>query len=243
MSQQINLYQAKFRKLRLPLSARDAGLSLLLIAVSAVAYTAFLWNQNDTLQVQATAVEQKVAAQQGVADQLNNASKARKKDLQLEAAAQRAEQQLLAMREVVQLIEGGAIGDTEGYSEKMRGLARQTVSGVWLTGFTFAGNAEENQIRGRALDAELVPAFLRRLNSEKSFQGQRFATLLISTPEPMAKKDTGGEAGKDAANVAAKDPTRDGAPPALPNPPRFLDFSVAAADVKALGAKYPGAKP
>ena len=228
MSQQINLYQPKFRKERKPLSARDAFLGLLLIVVSVIAYTGVLWDQGDRLAVQAREIDQKVTAQKADADKLTNALKVRKKDTQLEAAAQRAEQQVIAMREVMQLVEGGALGNPEGYSEQLRALARQSVAGLWLTGFTLAGNADENLIRGRVTNPELVATYLRRLNEEKTFHGQRFASLTISTPK---------EAQERAAPMAGVQAA------AQPAPLRFLEFSVAAGDpskspsMKAQGAR------
>jgi hypothetical protein len=239
MSQQINLYQAKFRKERKPLSAREALLGLMLVAVSVIAYSGVQWDQNERLAVQAREVAEKAAAQKKIADQLNNVLKARKKDLQLDAAAQRAEQQVVAMREVMQLVEGGALGNPNGYSEQFRALSRQAVAGLWLTGFTLAGNADENVIRGRVVSPELVATYLRRLNEEKTFHGQRFASLTISTPRDALP---GGPAAGDVrVPGAARSPA---APPAA-RPLRFLEFSVAAADAPATApsAKAPGARP
>jgi hypothetical protein len=235
MSQQINLYLAKFRKERKPLSAREAFLGLIVIAVSVIAYTGVLWDQNKRLAVQVREGEQKVAAQKAIADQLNNVLKVRKKDMQLDAAAQRAEQQVLAMREVMQLVEGGTLGNPDGYSEQFRALARQAMTGLWLTGFTLAGNADENVIRGRVISPELVATYLRRLNEEKTFHGQRFASLTISTPKeaPLAPPGAGDMRAPGAA-----------VPPAA-RPLRFLEFSVAAADAAAKAAlmRAPGARP
>jgi hypothetical protein len=234
MSQQINLYHAKFRKQKKRLSAREAALSLLLIVVSVGAYAGVQWQQNEHAAAQAGVLDKKVAAQQGVVDQLNNALKTRKKDAQLESVAARAEEQVASMRDVMQMVAGGALGNPDGYSEQFRALARQTVAGLWLTGFTLAGNAEENVIRGRVLTPELVATYLQRLNEEKTLQGQRFASLTISTPKEAAPTPA----------AAAAEAKSGSAPVAAPKAPRFLEFSVMAADAAAAKAASPqGPRP
>jgi hypothetical protein len=224
MAQQINLYQAKFRKARKPLSAWEASLGLLLIAASVFSYSGFLWQRDTQLATVAQAVDRDVAEKKVIVDKLSQEITTRRKDAQLDSAAQRAEQQVTATREVMHLINGGAIGVPTGYSEPMRALARQALNGLWLTGFTLAANADENVIRGRTLDPELVPAYLRRLNGESSLQGQHFDTLTISTPE-AAPLVPGAPAQPAAASPATIKPA------AL----KFLEFSVGAAQAAAPG--------
>jgi cell division protein FtsL len=221
MSQQINLYQAKFRKQRKALSAGEAALGLLLVAVCVVAYSGVLWQRNERLGAQAKQVEESVAQQKAIADRLGAEVNQRKRDAQLESAAQRAEDRVAATRDVMNFINGNAVGVQNGYSEQLRALARQAIAGMWLTGFTLAANTDENLIRGRTLDAELVPAYLRRLNEERTLQGQHFDSLTISTPaEPpsvasvLVPKAAPVEKGAPAAK----------APPAL----KYLEFSVGA---------------
>jgi hypothetical protein len=232
MAQQINLYQAKFRKPRKPLSAFESSLGLLVIAASVAVYSTLLWQKDAQLAKSAQAVDRDVAAKKAVVDRLTLEMSERKKDAQLETAAVHAEQQVMATREVMQLINGGGIGVQGGYSEQLRALSRQAVNGMWLTGFTLAANADENQIRGRTLDAELVPTFLRRLNSERSLQGQHYDTLSISTPV----EDAAAQAEKTAASAT---PGNAAAPKVTSI--KFLEFSVSAGPA-ALSGK-PGVRP
>jgi cell division protein FtsL len=234
MSQQINLYQSKFRKQRKPLSAGEAALGLLLVAVCVVAYSGVLWQRNERLGAQAKQIEESVSQQKAIADRLGAEVNQRKRDVQLESAAQRAEDRVAATRDVMQLINGNAVGVQTGYSEQLRALARQALAGMWLTGFTLAANTDENLIRGRTFDAELVPTYLRRLNEERTMQGQHFDSLTISTPAdpPIV---AGAPAAKSVA--AEKGPPTVKAPPA----PKFLEFSVGAA--KAAMPPGTGGKP
>jgi hypothetical protein len=221
MAQQINLYQVKFRKPRKPLSALEASLGLLLIIVSVLSYGGLNWQRNERLARESREVDRQVETEKAKVDQLTAEVNARKKDMQLEAATQRAEQQVLATRNVVQLVNSDTIGYTGGYSEQLRALARQDVDGLWLTGFTLSANAEEVQIRGRTVDPELVPAYLHRLTAENAMQGMRFDSLAIGMPAPPAiNKDL------PAAGAAVA--------PSL----KFLEFTMSAAQS---GSSKPGA--
>jgi hypothetical protein len=79
----------------------------------------------------------------------------------------------------------------------MRAFARQNLSGVWLTGFTIGADGGEMTISGRALNPDLVPAYIARLNKEPLLQGRKFAQFAV--------KQTAGE---PAAPVAAGAPSR-----------------------------------
>src|SRR5471030_1166835 len=107
MAQQINLYQAKFRKPRKPLSAFESSLGLLVIAASVAVYSTLLWQKDAQLAKSAQAVDRDVAAKKAVVDRLTLEMSERKKDAQLETAAAHAEQQVVSTREVMQLINGG----------------------------------------------------------------------------------------------------------------------------------------
>jgi hypothetical protein len=214
MAQQINLYQVKFRKPRKPLSALEASLGLLLIIVSVLSYVGLTWQKNERLARESREVDRQVEADKAKVEQLTAEVNARKKDIQLEAAAQRAEHQVVATRDVVQLVNSDTIGYTGGYSEQLRALARQDVDGLWLTGFTLSANAEEIQIRGRTVDPELVPAYLHRLTAENAMQGMRFDSLAISAPAPP---------------VAVKAVSAAEAP--VVSPLKFLEFTMSTAQI------------
>jgi hypothetical protein len=224
MAQQINLYQGKFRKPRKPLSALEAALGMLLMIALLLSYGGWTWHKNELLATESQAIEREVQTQKAKVELLTQEVSARKKDAQLDAAATRAEQQVGNTREVVQLINGDTVGYTGGYSEQLRALARQADEGMWLTGFTLSSNPDENQIRGRTVDAELVPAYLHRLNGERALQGQRFDALTISTPAATTAPTTG-----TAAATAAAAPGTAAFAAANAATAKFLDFSVGAA--------------
>jgi hypothetical protein len=109
----------------------------------------------------------------------------------LDNEVKKAEAQLIAQRELIDTLKSGAIGNTSGYSEYMRAFARQTMNGLWLTGFDITGDAVQMSMRGGALNPELVPGYIKRLSQEKIMRGKEFAALQIQQHKVEAGKPAG----------------------------------------------------
>jgi hypothetical protein len=102
----------------------------------------------------------------------------------------RGEQDIKMREDIVALLSSGALGETGGVSPYLRALARQNLNGLWLTGFELAG--KDMILSGRALRAELVPEYLRRLAREDVMRGRQFA--MLSMQEPRAEAGDKGKA-------------------------------------------------
>jgi hypothetical protein len=88
-----------------------------------------------------------------------------------------AQRRMHALRgEVLSVLRAGLGADAASFADHLRGLARQTVSGMWLTGFSLSASGGV-EIRGRTLDPALLPEYIRRLNREQVFQGRSFAAF------------------------------------------------------------------
>jgi hypothetical protein len=59
----------------------------------------------------------------------------------------------------------------------MRALARQSLAGLWLTGFRVGKGGAEMEIIGRALQPELVASYIHRLKQEPAMHGRAFDSL------------------------------------------------------------------
>ena len=70
----------------------------------------------------------------------------------------------------------------------MEAFARQTLNGLWLTGFSIDGDATQMSLSGAALSPELVPGYIMRLNNEKVMRGKTFASLQMQLPKVDAGK-------------------------------------------------------
>ncbi|HLF97338.1 MAG TPA: hypothetical protein VI457_09355 [Methylococcaceae bacterium] len=104
-------------------------------------------------------------------------------DARLEAETRRLEQRHDALQRVVGVLKSGALGNTRGFSEYWRALARQAVDGLWLTGFRLGGAAGELTLEGRMTGSELLPLYVQRLETEAVLHGRSFADLRMASPQ------------------------------------------------------------
>ena len=180
MTQQINLYNPGFLK-RNPAWLPGALLAYVVVGVLALALgaAAILRGQVTQLNARVAAIETQIKTAQDNSMALAAQKAARVRDPALEVQVTRLEGMVRVRNESMAAINGGALGNTSGFSEYMRALARQPVSGLWLTGFSIAEGGAEVALRGRMLDAALLPRLLQRLSSEKVFEGKGFKTLVI----------------------------------------------------------------
>lgn len=195
MSQQINLFNPQFQpqKKILSVNSMAVALGVLVLGISAAGVYA---------KVRVTGLETQVAqgearvqkAQKRLADASAEFAP-RAKDGRLEAELAEAQGEHDALRRVADVIERGDLGNTHGYADYFRALARQSVDGLWLTGVSIAGAGAEIGVRGRALDPALVPGYLARLRNEPVLQGTPVGSMQIG--QAAAVKVRGAD-GKEA---------------------------------------------
>ncbi len=185
MSQQINLFSQVFlKKRKIRYSAATILRVLLLIVAGAVLLYGYLVYRTDALATQAAETEKKLASEQARLTKFTTEFAPQQASTQLQADIKKAEAQLKARQEMVDTLKhGGAIGSTEVYSEYMRAFARQSVNGLWLTGFDIIGAGSDMAIVGRTMRPELVPIYVQRLSRERVMKGRQFAYLQISLPQ------------------------------------------------------------
>jgi hypothetical protein len=211
MSQNINLFSPAFRKQRELLTLATVAQCLGITLVALFGYHYYLQQHVNGLAAELKSAESLLKSHQSHIERLRGKPGAARPDAQLDADIARYENELKLARESVEALKGGAFGNQRGFAEYLRAFSRQSVNGLWLTGFSIAGSGEL-EIRGRVLSPDLLPSYIQRLNQEKVFAGRSFARLEMSRPkaEPVASKD------KDAKKAVRV--------------PRFLEFSLATTD-------------
>ena len=214
MSQNINLLGPAFRKRRRVLTLVTVVQCLGVMLLALLGYFFYLEQQVGGLAAELRTAEGVLRSQQGYVDRLKGTSVALKPDAELDAEIGRLENELKIGREAMAALKGGAFGNQQGFGEYLRAFSRQSLSGLWLTGFTIAGSGEL-EIRGRVLNPDLLPNYIQRLNREEVLAGRSFARLEMSRPKPEPAEGRDKAAGK-AALV-----------------PRHLEFSLIAMDVAA----------
>jgi hypothetical protein len=189
MSQNINLFTPAFRKQRRVLTLGTVAQCLGVTLAALLGYHFYLDLQVSGLAAELQVAEGMVRSQKGYVDNLKGRTAALKLDVQLDADVARLENELKVAREAMAALKGGAFGNQQGYAEYLRAFSRQSLSGLWLTGFSIAGSGEL-EIRGRVLSPDLLPSYIQRLNREAVLAGRSFARLEMSRPksEPAAGK-------------------------------------------------------
>ena len=204
VAQHINLYDPALLRKRdwLALGNVVGVTALLLVLVGLLGYLARMdlpgvmaqtqanESQLKTLRDQVTAIGQQIAQ--------------RKPDPRIEQEIVFARLLLDSRSEVLNALRQRNDPEGSQYAEYMRGFARQSIQGLWLTGFGFENGSGAMEIRGRTIDPALLPEYIRRLNREKAFQGRAFAALKLAEGKADAPP-TGGQppAGAPAAAAAA----------------------------------------
>jgi hypothetical protein len=214
MTQNINLLSSDFRKpeLRLSFATLVKCLGVALFALLLVQF--YLQYQVSGLTTQLRTLQDSVKDQRAQAEKLTGLAAGRKPDAQLEAEIAKLDAEFKQAQHSVAALKGGAFGNQEGFAEYLRAFSRQSVEGLWLTGFDITG-AGELELRGRVLRPDLVPSYLQRLNREEVLAGRSFARFEMNRPaEPPGEKK--------AAQAA-----------------RFLEFSLATKEATKEGAKSP----
>lgn len=202
MSQQINLFNPIFLKQKKIFTAVHMAQTLGLVAAGALLLAAYGALKTSQLAGYAATGKAAVAAAEARLAKVSAEFPPRQKSKELEAEVARMQEQVKSLREVQSVLERGELGNTSGYSEYWRALARQSVSGVWLTGVTVVGAGKEIGIEGRALQPELVPGYIQRLTREAVLQGKTFGSLEISRPgAPGGNPATAGAAGAGAVGA------------------------------------------
>jgi hypothetical protein len=214
MSQNINLLGLAFRKQRQVVALATLVQCLAITLVALGGYHYYLQQQVNGLTTELASSEALLNSQRNFL-QKKGVAGAAKPDAQLDADIARYETELRLARESVEALKGGAFGNQNGFAEYLRAFSRQSVNGLWLTGFTIAG-AGELEIHGRVVSPDLLPSYIQRLNQEKVLAGRSFAKLEMSRPKAESAPDG------DAKDKSAKK---------APRAARFLEFSLATTDV------------
>lgn len=189
MSQQLNLFNPLFLRQKKYFSSRTMLRGLGVVVAAIATLHVFQRVQLASLERHfAEADQQLAAAQQQLAKFAADAKRGPSKVLVDEA--NRLEAQLKAQEALLEGLDGGGLGNTEGFSRYLAALARQTLPGVWLTGFSASGSDGPLAIRGRLLRPELLPSYIRMLNREEALRGSGFSDVRLSAPEkaPLAAK-------------------------------------------------------
>jgi hypothetical protein len=187
MSQQINLYQAPFRENQQRLSAKmllqgTAALAAVLLVMAALHGWEVL-----RLQHQVVYLEHQYGALKNQSTDLEKMLTTGHVDAALAEQVQKMENKLNSQQHLQSLLNDDLFNSGQGYSRYLVALARQHITGLWLTGIVLTGAGHDITLRGQALQADLVPRYLQNLSREPLLQGLEFQVFQVNRTADKTK--------------------------------------------------------
>jgi len=183
MSQQINLFNPVFLKQKKIFSAVNMLDALAVLIVGVAAFYAYASIESLALDRQAVETTRQYNLSKLRLAQAAATFAPKTTDAKLEAEVNNLQAQVAARKSTLESLGVGVAAEDTRYTEYMRALARQSLAGLWLTGFRVARGGAEIEISGGALRPELVPSYLRRLEQERALQGRAFDSLSMTQRE------------------------------------------------------------
>lgn len=174
MSQQINLYQPMFRKSRVVFSAATIALVALGLLALLLLWAGLTSQRVASLESELQSRrdnEQVLAAR---VTELSRTIGERTPSAALAEEVERMEARLDALERSRDQVRNRIPDQAPTLVAPMRSLAIHHPDGLWLTGIELAANGTHLVLRGRALDAELLPDYLQRLQDDPVHANRTF---------------------------------------------------------------------
>lgn len=179
MYQQINMYQPVFRRQRKIFSTATL---MQVMGLSAILLLAVYGHARWTLH----------GLQRTSADLTGNYRELNARLVALESAGAEAaaddelarlDEQIRARSALLERVDRLAFATAGGFGDTFEALARQNVPGLWLTGVRLDQDGS-TEIRGAALDAELVPRYLQLMTRQPRLGVLNGGTVNLLRHEP-----------------------------------------------------------
>jgi len=182
MSQQINLFNPIFLKQKKYFSVVTMLQALLLIVLGSMLFYGYAWYQVRELAKQTVEMTKRYEAEQKRFLAYANEFSPQRAQQALKAELDGLEAQARLQDSILQTLKSGAIGNTQGYSEYLRAFARQSVQGLWLTGFNINGDGAQISLQGAVTNPRLLPTYIQRMGREAVMRGKTFEYLQMKQP-------------------------------------------------------------
>jgi Fimbrial assembly protein (PilN) len=191
VSQQINLYQPIFRKEEKKFSTLAMLQAMGIVVLGVVLMYSYIWWHTNSLKNELQRAQQShAAATKRLAEVTQKFGKSASVS-SLDTEITGLEREVVAKQRIQEVLQRGVFSNTQGFSDYFVSFARQSVPGVWLTGFDITGAAEQMTLAGRSTDPQLVPRYMQKLSTEKPLSGIVFSVFQMSRPAPDAKEAHG----------------------------------------------------
>jgi len=202
LSQQINLYNPRFRKKVNYVTLNALAVLATITLVGGAALSMVVKQRVMLAQVEADKVQRQMSEVERMQKEAGNKAPAQK-DPQVAVHLAQAEYDNRALQEVANILEQGELGNTRGYSAYFSAFAHARVQGLWLTGVQIVGAGNEIGLQGRTLQAGLLPGYLNGLAREPVLKGKAFGQLAMNQVQQPAPAGAAGTGAASAATMPA----------------------------------------
>ena len=183
MSQQVNLFNPIFLKQKRTFSAVSMLDALAVLLVGVAGFYAYASTETLNLDRQAVETARQYELSKARFSEASVRYAPKIVDANLEAEVKKLQAQVGARKATLESIGERQNASDVSYAEYLRALARQSLTGLWLTSFKVANGGADMEIVGRALQPELVPSYIHRLNQERAMRGRAFDSLSMTQRE------------------------------------------------------------
>lgn len=179
MSQQINLYNPAFIPAREWVTGPGVAIAVGVLLLALVAGT--LWSRDVafTREQELVGIQGELKTTQAAVESIRQASEARVPNPELVRALATAKADIELRERILSQSAAVIASPVRGYAGYLKALARQTMEGVWITGFRVSGGQGALSLSGRALEKSQLPDYVQRLNREPVFHGQAFGGMRV----------------------------------------------------------------
>lgn len=190
MSQQINLFNPDFLKEEKNFSLNTLLHGGLLVLIGVGLFYGYAYYQLEQLKGRAGESDKRLIDEQARYEKFAAAYSPQRVHDEMQARLAKLELQVNEQGKLIETLKSGAVGNTRGYSDYMKAFSRQWADGIWLTGFSLAGDGSQIGLTGGVIDPTQLPGYIQRLNREPVMKGKSFSALQMQRTKPDVAKAT-----------------------------------------------------
>lgn len=183
MSQQVNLYQPIFRQQKILFSARTLLIFSLGLAALLLFWSTLIGQRVGTLEAE---LERQRASEQRALVQLASLRESMPTAIPsdtLQGRVDQLEQQRSELRASLQALGQAQPAASAQLHERLAALSRRQPQGMWMTELSLDERRGDLILRGRALSAGLIPAYLAELSLEPLISGTGFRQIRLEAAD------------------------------------------------------------
>lgn len=184
MEQQVNLFQPIMGAEKRLFSARAIGVGLCLLGVCLGTLEGFGAWRTARIEHAVALIEGEQASQIAMNERAHAMQRPARSLAELDAQALDLSADIAGRQRALDVVRLGAATPATGFAARLESLGRRELAGLWLRGIVLGSGGGRLAMKGAAVDARLIPAYLAALGTEPAFDGVELDTLAMRSARP-----------------------------------------------------------